>query len=74
MMVYENNGFSVTCMHVSGKFLWTGGASFNNTIRKWDVKFGKELGAIEKAQGHRSGITALRTDDEYFTRGAGMGR
>jgi len=70
VMVYENNGFSVTCMHVKGKFLWTGGASFNNTIRKWDVKLGKELAAIEKAQGHRSGITALRTDENNLYSGS----
>jgi len=70
LMVYENNGFSVTCIHNSGKFLYTGGASFNNTIRKWDVKFGKELGTIEKSQGHRSGITALRTDEENLYSGS----
>lgn len=70
MMVYENNGFSVTCIHHSGKFLYTGGASFNNTIRKWDVKFGKELGSIEKSQGHRSGITALRTDENHLYSGS----
>jgi len=70
MMVYENNGHSVTCIHTKGKFLWTGGASFNNTIRKWDVQFGKELGTIEKAQGHKSGITALRTDEEFLYSGS----
>jgi len=67
IMTYENEGHSISCIHHEGKFLWTAGASFNNTIRKWDVRFGKQLNIIEKsAGGHRMGVTVLQTDEEHL--------
>lgn len=67
LMVYENNGYGITCICHRGKFLWTGGASFNSTMRKWDVKFGKQL---HEFKGHKSGIVELKTDDDCLYSGS----